>query len=120
MLERRQLHRVPTSMKNPIACSIDRIAISTLEVPTDRPEQDGTLSWQKTTIVLLEAAGGGLTSLGYTYADGATAKLIEDTLAPLLIGADAFATQAAYAKMRVATRNLGGDGITAMAISAVD
>ncbi len=91
-----------------------------LEVPTDRPEQDGTLSWQSTTLVLVDIAAGGQSGLAYTYADGATAKLIEGTLAPLVVGADAFAIQAAHSKMRIGTRNLGGDGITAMAISAVD
>ncbi|HEX3854412.1 MAG TPA: enolase C-terminal domain-like protein [Polyangiaceae bacterium] len=110
---------LPAPMKKP-ACPIDRVAISAFEVPTDKPEQDGTLSWHKTTLVLVEVSAGGLTSLAYTYADGATAKLIEDSLAPLVIGGDAFATQAAHAKMRIATRNLGGDGITAMAISALD
>ncbi len=103
-----------------ITCSVDRVAISVFDVPTDRPEQDGTLSWQKTTLVLVEVSAGGLTSLAYTYADGATAKLIEDTLVPLVLGENAIATQAVHAKMRIATRNLGGDGITAMAISAVD
>ena len=106
-------------MKTP-ACLVDRIAISAFDVPTDQPEQDGTLSWQKTTLVLVEASAGGVTSLAYTYADGATAKLIQDTLAPLVIGADVFATQAAHAKLRIATRNLGADGITSMAISALD
>jgi hypothetical protein len=71
-------------------------------------------------LVLVEAPAGGLTSLACTYAGGATARLIEDTLSPLVLGGDAFAAQAAHPKMRIATRNLGGDGITAMAISAVD
>jgi len=94
--------------------------VSTLDIPTDQPEQDGTLSWQKTTVVLVEVAAAGLSSLAYTYADASTAKLIEDTLAPLIVGEDAFATQSAFTKMRIATRNVGGDGVTAMAISAVD
>src|SRR5881227_1132741 len=97
---------LPAPMKTP-ACSIDRVAVSAFEVPTDKPEQDGTLSWHKTTLVLVELSGGGLTSLAYTYADGATAKLIEGTLAPLVVGGDAFATQAAHGKMQIATRNLG-------------
>jgi len=105
-------------MKTP--CSIERIAVSTFDIKTDLPEQDGTLSWQKTTLVLVEVYASGEIGLGYTYADSATAKLIEATLAPLLIGLDAFAIQAAHARMRVATRNLGGDGVSAMAISAVD
>jgi L-alanine-DL-glutamate epimerase-like enolase superfamily enzyme len=100
--------------------SIDRIWVSLFEIPTDQPEQDGTLSWQKTTLVLVQASAGGSTSLGYTYADSGTAKLVEATLAPLLIGRDAFATEAAHSLMRRETRNLGGEGVTAMAISAVD
>lgn len=56
----------------------------------DQPEQDGTLSWQKATVVVVGAVAAGLTSLSYTYADGATAKLIEDILAPMVIGDHAF------------------------------
>lgn len=100
--------------------SLDRISVSAFEVPTDRPEQDGTFSWTKTTLVVVEAAAGGVSSLGYTYADGATAKAIEESLAPRLLGSDALATEAAHALMTQATRNLGTEGVIAMAISALD
>jgi len=103
-----------------LACPVERIVVSTFDIATDRPEQDGTLSWQSTTLVLVETFAAGSGSLAYTYADGATAKMIEQKLAPLVIGADALATQATHTRMRAATRNLGGDGVSAMAISAVD
>ena len=35
-------------------------------IPTDRPESDGTLEWDSTTIVVVEAHADGCTGLGYT------------------------------------------------------
>lgn len=84
------------------------------------PESDGTLEWHETTIVLVEISAGGNTGLGFTYADVATAKLIDHLLAPLVKGADAFAIGALWQKMGIAVRNLGRSGITAMAIAGVD
>ncbi|WP_187774704.1 hypothetical protein [Billgrantia pellis] len=36
--------------------------------PTDMPEEDGTLAWDETTLILVELAAGGETGIGYTYA----------------------------------------------------
>jgi L-alanine-DL-glutamate epimerase-like enolase superfamily enzyme len=102
------------------SCLVERLSVSTIDVPTDLPEQDGTLSWNKTTLVAVEAASEGVSSLGYTYADSATAKLIEEKLAPIALGSDALSPEFAFTQMEIATRNLGADGITAMAISALD
>ncbi len=99
---------------------ITRIAVSAYRVPTDFPEADGTLAWHSTTIVIVEATAGGLTSLGYGYADLATATLIRDTLAAVVVGQDALAVPTCWARMVHAIRNLGRPGISAMAISAVD
>ena len=44
----------------------------------DQPESDGTLEWQKTTLVVAEVTAGGKRGLGYTYANQATARLIKD------------------------------------------
>ena len=63
---------------------------------------------------------GDCTGLGYTYADLATAKLIESKLAGLVRGLDAAAPRHAWAAMVKAIRNLGRPGIASMAISAVD
>jgi L-alanine-DL-glutamate epimerase-like enolase superfamily enzyme len=89
-------------------------------VPTERPESDGTLEWDATTIVVAEIEADGERGLGYTYCDAVAARLIEGVLAPRLEGADPVAPPEAWARMRRAVRNLGGQGIAAMAIAAVD
>ncbi len=99
---------------------IDDVHVSAYTVPTKTPESDGTLEWNETTIVLVEISAGGKTGLGYSYADVATAQLIEHTLVPKIKGGDAFAIGALWQKMGIAVRNLGRSGITAMAIAAVD
>lgn len=99
---------------------IDRVDVKTYTVPTDFPESDGTLEWDHTTSVLVLATGGGKQGIGYTYADNATATLIQQTLSPILKGLDAMSPMAAYMAMWQRIRNLGRPGICSMAISAVD
>ena len=99
---------------------LERITVATYTVPTDIPESDGTLKWDKTTLVLVHATAAGQTGLGYAYADSATATLIHDKFAKLLAGQDAMSPTAAYVSMWHAIRNLGRPGICSMAISAVD
>jgi L-alanine-DL-glutamate epimerase-like enolase superfamily enzyme len=106
--------------KHPAEITVDRIEVSTFTIPTDFPEADGTLEWNKTTLVLVETSAGGKQGLGYTYADKATATLFKDTLAEVVQGADAMAPPAVYASMWRRIRNLGRPGICSMAISAVD
>lgn len=99
---------------------IEGIEVAAYSIPTDGPESDGTLSWDATTLVLAQVAAGARTGIGYTYADSATAVLIRDKLAPLLLGRDALATNARWQDMLRAIRNLGRPGICSMAISSVD
>ncbi|WP_022719863.1 enolase C-terminal domain-like protein [Rhodopseudomonas sp. B29] len=100
--------------------AIEGLGVRTFTIPTDRPEADGTMSWDSTTIVLVEASAGGKTGLGYTYSSDAIAPLIHDKLAAVVRGKDAFAPQAAWRAMQRAVRNLGREGLAATAISAVD
>ncbi len=103
------------------AVPVRRMDVSAYRVPTESPdESDGTLVWDATTLVLVELEAGGCTGLGYTYADTATATLIRDTLHGVVVGANAFAHGAIWSNMVAKIRNLGREGITAMAISAVD
>jgi L-alanine-DL-glutamate epimerase-like enolase superfamily enzyme len=99
---------------------IERIGVSTYTVPTDSPESDGTLEWNSTTLVVVQAHGGNRVGLGYTYADTATATLIQDLLSEVVKGQDAMAPQSSWNAMVVRTRNLGRPGVVSMAISAVD
>ncbi|WP_433245461.1 enolase C-terminal domain-like protein [Actinomadura nitritigenes] len=102
---------------------VDGVTVHAFTVPTDGPdgaEEDGTLRWESTTMVLVEARAGGRTGIGYTYGATAVATLIESTFAPLVRGADALAPAAAWHRMFAAIRNAGRPGAGAMAVSAVD
>jgi L-alanine-DL-glutamate epimerase-like enolase superfamily enzyme len=100
--------------------SLKSLRVEAFTVPTDAPESDGTLSWDKTTIVVVEIEAVGHTGLGYIYADLATAHLIQHQLAALIEGCDPMNIPACWAAMRHGIRNLGRPGIVSMAISAVD
>ena len=99
---------------------IDALDISVYTVPTDAPESDGTLAWNSTTIVLVEPHAGGISGLGYTYADAAAGRLARDVLAPIVIGRDAWDVAGTWSALVATVRNLGRPGIAATAISAVD
>lgn len=99
---------------------IERIQVSVYTVPTKTPESDGTIAWDKTSLVLVEVSAGGKTGLGYSYADTSTALLIDQSLASTLIGHDALAIGGAWRIMVQQIRNLGRPGIASMAIAAVD
>ncbi|HLY30345.1 MAG TPA: enolase C-terminal domain-like protein [Ktedonobacterales bacterium] len=100
--------------------TIRRLNVSAYTIPTDEPESDGTLAWDATTLVLVEAFAGNTQGIGYSYADTSTARLIHDVLASVVIGQNALHVQGAWNAMNHAIRNLGRPGVTAMAISAVD
>ena len=68
---------------------IDRIDVAAYRVPVDPPESDGTLTWDHTTVVVVEPVAGGVRGLGFTYATRACGTLIRDVLAPVVIGLDA-------------------------------
>lgn len=103
-----------------IDAPIERIEVSAYTIPTDFPEADGTYAWDATTLVLVEATGGGHHGIGYTYADIATARLIKETLADVVIGRDAMAAPGSWLAMTRAIRNVGRPGVASMAIAAVD
>src|SRR3954454_2099458 len=100
--------------------TVERIDVAAYTVPTDGPESDGTLSWDSTTIVVVQAHGGGQSGLGYTYGPPAAASVVAGTLAELARGGDALAPQQPCTSMRAALRNAGQQGIGALALSAVD
>ncbi len=102
------------------AAPIEGVSVAAFAIPTDGPEADGTLSWQRTVLVAVELEAGGQRGLGYTYADEATAKLVESMLADAVIGRDPFDVALVDASLKRAVRNLGSRGIAAMAISALD
>ncbi len=99
---------------------IEEVRVRAFTIPTDFPESDGTLEWDRTTLVLAEIDAGGKTGIGYTYADIATCELVNEKLRDVLLGRDALATEAAWWAMLRSVRNLGRSGIASMAISCLD
>jgi L-alanine-DL-glutamate epimerase-like enolase superfamily enzyme len=89
-------------------------------IPTDAPEADGTLAWDKTTMVLVTARAGDQQGIGWSYAAGAAASLLTEMLVPVLNGWDALDVAGANEAMTRAVRNIGRPGIAATAISAAD
>jgi L-alanine-DL-glutamate epimerase-like enolase superfamily enzyme len=105
---------------NDSVAPIDEVTVRAYVIPTEQPESDGTLSWDSTTLVVVQVSAAGRLGLGYTYADLSCTRLIADRLAPLLRGRDAFGITACWDVMIHAVRNLGSAGVCAMAIAAVD
>jgi L-alanine-DL-glutamate epimerase-like enolase superfamily enzyme len=99
---------------------VEKVKARAFTVPTDRPESDGTLEWDSTTIVVVSVDAGEVRGLGYTYSHAAAGAVIDSVLAPLVRGSDPMAPPRAWEAMRRAVRNIGGQGIAAMAIAAVD
>jgi len=99
---------------------IERVGARAYTIPTDKPEADGTIAWDSTTLVLVEASAGGMVGIGYTYSGAAIVELIRAKLGKLVEGLDALDPQRAWLAMQRQVRNLGREGLAATAISAVD
>lgn len=100
--------------------AIKNVTVDAFIIPTDAPESDGTAEWDSTTLVVAHAQAGSWTGIGYSYADAASARLIRDRLAQVVMGLDALATLQAWGAMVRSVRNLGRAGIASMAIAALD
>jgi L-alanine-DL-glutamate epimerase-like enolase superfamily enzyme len=116
--ETRPETRPSTRFSDPPA--VENVTASAYTIPTDAPESDGTLAWDSTTLVVVQATAGGETGLGYTYAGPAAAQVVTGKLAGVVEGLDATTPAASWAAMLHAVRNLGRPGLVATAISAVD
>jgi L-alanine-DL-glutamate epimerase-like enolase superfamily enzyme len=100
--------------------SVSRVIVTAYRVPTETPESDGTLEWTATTMVVVRVQADGREGIGYTYADTATAHFVREHLSDLIARADPMDVTGLWETMRAAVRNMGGGGVAAMAIAAVD
>jgi L-alanine-DL-glutamate epimerase-like enolase superfamily enzyme len=104
-----------------VECAIESLEASAYTVPTEEPEEsDGTLKWSSTTMVFVELRAAGHTGIGFTYGNAGIASVINGMLKETLQKKDAMQTAARYADMVAKIRNNGRDGMSAMAVSAVD
>lgn len=46
---------------------VERIRARAFTVPFREPESDGTLTWDRTTVVVVEVAGDGQSGIGMTW-----------------------------------------------------
>jgi L-alanine-DL-glutamate epimerase-like enolase superfamily enzyme len=99
---------------------IESVTAATYEIATDSPEADGTLSWDKTTVVTATVTAGGRQGLGWTYAAGAAAAVIDGLLSGVVTGRSATDPRGANVAMSKAVRNAGRPGVAGTAISAID
>jgi L-alanine-DL-glutamate epimerase-like enolase superfamily enzyme len=88
-------------------------------IPTNAPEADGTLAWDKTTMVVAYAQAAAARGIGWTYAADAAGSVITDVLAQAVIGRSALDVPESAEAVAGAVRNIGRPGIAATAISAV-
>jgi L-alanine-DL-glutamate epimerase-like enolase superfamily enzyme len=109
-----------TAPRRAAGAAIERVSVSAYTIPTDFPESDGTFTWDRTTLVLAEAAAAGETGIGFTYAATASARLIRDQLAEAVRGHDALDVPGAWEAMIRAVRNVGRPGVASTAVAAVD
>lgn len=100
--------------------AIEEVRADAYRVPTDAPGADATFAWDATTMVVVRLQAGGALGLGYSYGAAAMRALIEEALAPVVRGRDAFDIPAAYDAMARQLRNIGRPGIGAMAVAAVE
>jgi L-alanine-DL-glutamate epimerase-like enolase superfamily enzyme len=104
----------------PCEAPLTRVAAAAYEIPTDAPEADGTLEWDRTVLVVVEVEAGDRTGLGYTYADGSIVQLVQGKFGSVISGHSAFDIAGANLALWRSIRNLGRSGLVATAISAVD
>jgi L-alanine-DL-glutamate epimerase-like enolase superfamily enzyme len=103
--------------------SVERIDVHAFTVPTDGPggiEEDATMTWDSTTMVLVEAVAEGATGLGYTYGDVSVADFAQSKLVPVATGSDVLSPASTWKVMFGRIRNAGRPGVGAMAVSAID
>jgi L-alanine-DL-glutamate epimerase-like enolase superfamily enzyme len=100
--------------------NITKCSVGAFTIPTDAPEADGTYEWNSTTLVLVSIVANDVEGIGYTYASASAARLIEDTLLPLLKTKNVMNIPGVWSDMVHAIRNLGRPGICSTAIAAVD
>jgi L-alanine-DL-glutamate epimerase-like enolase superfamily enzyme len=100
--------------------AVQEVTTALYVIPTDAPEADGTLAWDKTTMVLASVRAGAERGIGWTYAAAAAQSVIANVLAGVVVGRSALDIPAAAEAMARVVRNIGRPGVAATAISAVD
>src|SRR5664279_6602661 len=88
------------------------VDVSAYTIPTELPEADGTLAWDKTTVVVVQVhIRNGARGLGFAYGHTAMVDVIKQTLVPQIVSRDVRDSTGTWSAMVRAIRNLGRPGI---------
>ncbi|MGI8768325.1 MAG: enolase C-terminal domain-like protein [Propionibacteriaceae bacterium] len=99
---------------------ITSLTANVYTVPTERPEADGTATWNSTTMIIVTVAAGDTKGVGWTYGPAAVADVVTDTFHDIVVGTDPCAIPGTWAAMVAAVRNSTRAGVCGYAVSAVD
>jgi len=55
--------------------AVHDIGVAVYVIPTDAPEADGTLAWNKTTMIVVTARAGAERGIGWTYGAAASPSI---------------------------------------------
>jgi L-alanine-DL-glutamate epimerase-like enolase superfamily enzyme len=104
---------------------VEEVSAAAYRVPTTwqgEPveEADGTLTWDATTVVVVQVTAAGTVGTGWSYTDQRAVGLVHDVLAPAVQGRSATDVPAHVEAMVSRCRNLGRPGLVAAAVSAVE
>ena len=103
------------------AAPVERLEVAAYTIPTDAPESDGTLEWDSTTIVVVEAhAGGRDRPRLHLRRRGRRRGRLRASSPASSRPRTRWTSAAAWLRDGAQVRNAGRPGIAAMAISAVD
>lgn len=103
--------------------TIDMVATETYAIPNETSLEDAAQSFQTLELVVIEVETGDGEGTGFTYTIGeggeSIERFVDATLRPILEDGSA-APRAAYERMRSGTTFVGREGISELAIAAVD
>lgn len=102
------------------APAVQQVRAHSYRIPTASAESDGTLSWDATTIVVVDVAAGPYRGIGYSYGEKSMADVVEGPLAAAIAGRNSFDVEGSWLAMVRRVRNIGRPGLVSGAISAVD
>ncbi len=95
--------------------------VTALRIPTDQPqESDGTAVWDSTTVVIVELEAGGVTGLGFSYANVGAAHVAKELIEKVVLKKNPFDIPAIHSALDIQVRNWGRPGLVSTAISAID
>ncbi|MFR0656964.1 hypothetical protein SB719_20675, partial [Pantoea sp. SIMBA_079] len=68
-------------------------AVPTATGGRERPESDGTITWDSTGVLVVRLEAGGVTGMGFVHTSPAALGIVRDLLCPVIAGMDARDTE---------------------------